>query len=282
MIYGDFRDSEAVARLIAGSEVVYHCAAKVNSAGTLAEFVETNVTGTESILRACLAARVRRVVYLSSIAVYGLVKPGQSIDENTPYDEQSRSRDFYAQSKILADRFATEFSRTSGLPLTIVRPGIVYGPGSPLPVALMGFRAGRLNVVFGDRSNRFPLNYLENLVDALELLSNPGHAGSQQYNIVDNEALTLDSYHRARTEVGGTRPLFLPGWPVLAAASVLDVLRHALPVGSGPFSNHQVMRALQNRVYVTRRVREELGWTPRVSLKDALRESLNRAPIRPV
>lgn len=280
VVRGDLRDRDAVARLVVGSEVVYHCAAKVDSAGTQADFIEANVSGTETILRACLAQHVRRVVYMSSIAVYGLIKPGESIDENTPYDDQPQRRDHYAQSKILADRFATEFSRNTGLPITVLRPGIVFGAGRPLPVALLGFKAGTVNVIFGDRSHRIPLNYVENLVDALQLVANPAYTGSQQFNIIDDEALTLRGYHRARAEVDGSRSLFFPGWPVLFAASLVDVSRRVLPIGSGALSTYQVKRALQDRPYLTSRIRGEVGWAPKVPLKDALQCSLGPAAIK--
>jgi nucleoside-diphosphate-sugar epimerase len=274
VIRGDLTDEKAVAQLAKGADLVYHCAAKVDSPGTKAEFINTNVNGTERVLRACLEAGVRRVVYLSSIAVYGLVKSGEHIDETMSYDDQAQQRDYYAQSKIMADQFAASFSRSSQLPLTILRPGIVYGPGRLLPIGLLGFRAGRVNIVFGNPSHRFPLNYLENLVDAMQLVASSSQAGLQQFNFVDDDDLTLATYHRIKTEVDATSPRFFPGWPVLSAASIVGASRRLLSIEGTALSTYQVKRALQDRLYVSLRIREDLGWTPRVSLPDALRASL--------
>jgi 2-alkyl-3-oxoalkanoate reductase len=274
VIPGDLRDEAAIAQLAKGADVVYHCAARVESYGSRAEFFETNVNGTERVLKACLAVGVRRVVYLSSITVYGLVNPGEHIDENSPYDDRPDQRDNYAQSKILADQFATAFGRNTGLPLTIVRPGIVYGPGRSLPIGLLGFRAGSVNVVFGDPANRFPLNYVQNLVDALHLVAKLDRPGLQQFNLVDDDELTLAQYHQAKTLVDGTRPLYFAGRSVLIAASVSDAARRLFPREGSALSTHQVKRALQNRLYVSHHIREEAGWAPRVSLLDALRASL--------
>jgi nucleoside-diphosphate-sugar epimerase len=278
VIRGQLTDGTAVAQLVQGCDLVYHCAAKVDSPGTKAEFIDTNVNGTESVLRACLAEGVRRVIYLSSIAVYGLVKFGEHIDESTPYDNQPQQRDYYAQSKIMADQFAASFSRNTQLPLTIVRPGIVYGLGRPLPIGLLGFRAGRVNIIFGNPSHRFPLNYVENLVDALQRVAASSQAGLQQFNLVDDDDLTLATYHRIKTEVDGTSPQFFPGWPVLSAASLVDVVHRLLTIEGSWLSTYQVKRALQDRLYVSRRIREDLGWTPRVSLPDGLRASLAPLP----
>jgi nucleoside-diphosphate-sugar epimerase len=275
VISGDLRDEVAIAQVVARADSVFHLAAKMDSSGPKSAFLEANVLGTESVLKASLAAKVGRVVYASSVAVYGLAKPGETIDESTALDDQPERRDFYAQSKILADQLASSFSRKTSLPVTILRPGIVYGSGRALPIGLLGFRAGRANIVFGSCADRIPLIYVENLVDAIQLAEQAKGDSLQEFNMVDDEDLTLGSYHRIRNEVDGTATHFLPGGPVRFAATVVDAFGRLLPAGAGVLSSHQVKRALQDRRYATRRIRETLGWKPRVPLRDALRETLS-------
>ena len=276
IITGDLRDEAAVARVVAGSDLVFHLAAKVDSPGSKSAFLATNVQGTETVLKASLAAKVRRVVYASSIAVYGLVKPGETIDETTAFDDRPERRDFYAQSKILADRLASSFSRKTSLPVTILRLGIVYGPDRALPIGLLGFHAGSTNIVFGKRNDRIPLTYIENLVDAMQLAATTKSDGLQEFNIIDDENLTLGRYHRARNEIDGTDAIFFPGGPVRFAAAIVDAAGQFLPAAAGVLSGHQVKRALQNRRYANQRIRETLGWEPRVPLWDALRQSVRQ------
>jgi nucleoside-diphosphate-sugar epimerase len=276
VISGDLRDEAAIARMVAGTDLVFHLAAKVDSPGPKSAFLEANVQGTESVLKASLAAKVRRVVYASSIAVYGLAKPGETIDESTAFDNQPDRRDSYAQSKILADHLASSFSRKTDLPVTILRPGIVYGPGRALPIGLLGFRAGSTNIVFGERDGRIPLSYVENLVDAMQLAAQAKGDGLQEFNVVDDEDLKLGDYHRIRNEIVGTTTLFFSGGPVRLAAAIVDAAGRLLPGAAGVLSSHQVKRALQDRRYATRRIRETLGWKPRVPVRDALRETLTR------
>jgi nucleoside-diphosphate-sugar epimerase len=256
---------------VEGVDVVYHLAAKVDTPGSRAEFLETNVGGTERVLTACLRQGVGRVVYASSLAVYGPVPSGQRIDEDTAYDESPQLRDFYAESKILADQFVVTFARKTALPIAIIRPGIVYGPGKQLPVGLLGFTLGKTNFVFGDPNNRIPLNYVENLVDAMQLAAHSGGGQLRQFNIVDDDELTLVKYHAVRTEMDKTVTHFFPGWPIMLAGPFAEIAIRVLPVGgSARFSKHQLTRALQDRWYDTRRIREETGWMPKVRLKDAL------------
>lgn len=284
VIRGDLSDSTAVARAVNGVDVVYHVAAMVEAPGDLADFLDANRGGTARVFQAALEQNVRNIVYSSSIAVYGLARDGQVIDENTPYDDQPGLRDSYAQSKIQADAFAVAFaqknSRPARLSVTILRPGVIYGPGKSLPFGLLGFRAGKTNVIFGDPHNHIPLNYIENLVDAMLLNAGPTAERLRQYVILDDDNLTLAEYHRARREVQGTRALFFSGAAVLAAARLAEATRLIKP-GSGDFTVRQVSRSLQDRHYVTQRIRRELGWTPRVPLREALRLSLGPPHAHP-
>jgi len=262
VVHGDLSDPEAIERAVREAEVVYHAAAKINPPGTRAEFFETNVRGTERVLQACLQAGVGRVVYLSSIAVYGLVREGERISEDTPYDDAPEKRDLYAQSKTAADELAVSFAKKTGLPVAILRPGVVYGPGRPLPAGLLAFRLGKTDFVFGNPDHRIPLNYTENLIDAIQLVAGLKDGKLRQYIVVDDENLTLGQYHAAKREADGTRTLFFPGWPVLVGA----------PLGGIP--RRQVTRALQDRWYDTRRIREETGWAPKVPLREAIQRTL--------
>ena len=215
VVRGGLEDLDSITQAVEGADIVYHLAARVDTPGTKNDFLQTNLEGTERVLTACLRQGVKRAVYSSSLAVYGPVSNGQRIDENTPHDESPQLRDFYAESKILADQYTVGFARETGLPITIIRPGIVYGPGKQLPVGLLGFTLGKNNFVFGNPKHRIPLNYVENLVDALQLAAqSASDERLRQFNIVDDDELTLAKYHAARTDVDKTTTHFFAGWPV--------------------------------------------------------------------
>jgi dihydroflavonol-4-reductase len=262
VVRGDLSDPQAIERAMREAEVVYHTAAKIDPPGTRAGFFETNVRGTERVLQACLRAGAGRVVCISSIAVYGLARAGEPINEDSPYDDAPEKRDLYSQSKIASDQLAVSFAEKTGLPIAILRPGVVYGPGRPLPAGLLAFRLGKTDFVFGNRDHRIPLSYIEDLIDAVQLVAGLKDGKPRQYVVVDDENLTLGQYHAAKREADGTRTLFLPGWPVLLAAPL-----------TGP-PPRQVKRALQNRWYDTRRIRQETGWAPKVPLREAVQRTL--------
>jgi len=273
VVHGDLTDADSIARAVAGAEIVYHLAAKVGSAPQAAYF-ETNVAGTERLLTACAQQGVGRLVYASSLAVYGPVEEGTRIDEDTPFDDKPELRDPYAQSKIAADRLVSAFARRSGLPTVIVREGIIFGSGRPLPVGMFAFRAGNTNIVFGKAQNRFPLNYVENIIDAMQVAANAG-SGLRQYNVLDNDALTLAQYHQLKSAVDHSSTRYFSEWPLYAASPFAEALRSVIPMGDTRLSRHQLRRSLQNRWYDTSKIRRETGWTPRVPLAEAIQRTLH-------
>ena len=275
VIRGDLSDAGAIARAVEGAEIVYHAAAVVTGRGRREKYFDANVRGTDAVLQACLRAKPRRIVYLSSIAVYGLAGPDETIDEDTPFDDHPEERDFYAWSKIEADRLAMKFAKHSAVPVTILRPGVVFGLGRPLPTALIGARIGRLDIVFGRPPQPFPLIYVENLLDALELAAQAPDPRLLQYIVLDDDRLTLGQYHAARARIMRSRTIFWPAWPVVMAATVSHPVLRFVPADDGAFSRRQMLRASQDRHYSTRRIRDELGWSPKVPLAEALERTLH-------
>ena len=272
VVRGGLGDPDCIARAVQGADIVYHLAAKVDTPGSKADFLETNVAGTERVLTACLRQGVGRVVYASSLAVYGPVANGQRIDENTPYDESPQLRDFYAESKILADQLAVTFARESGVADNDPQARDYLRSRQ----ATSGWRCwdsrwGRPTSYSAIRNHRIPLNYVENLVDAMQVAAHSGGGQFRQFNVVDDDELTLAKYHEAKTAVDKTVTHFSSGWPVRLAGPFAEIAIRMLPVGgSVRFSKHQLKRALQDRWYDTHRIREETGWAPKVPLNDAL------------
>lgn len=276
VVRGDLSSAQTVDEAVRGTEVVFHAAAMVEGHGSRKEFEEANLGGTQQVFEACIRQGVRHVVYLSSIAVYGLISTGERIDELTPLDGSPEKRDFYAQSKIEAEQYATAIGLKTRLAVTILRPGVVYGPGRRLPVALLGFQTGRTNVVFGKRRLRFPITYIDNLVDSIVLAAKT-EGGLRKYIVIDDDNLTLAQYHATRAEVDKTRAMFFPGWPLVVGSTIINLLFWVMPLGFGyPPAvrwSRQNRRALQDRWYDTSLIRKDLGWRPRVSLRETIEKT---------
>jgi NAD dependent epimerase/dehydratase len=123
---GDLRDSEAVRRAVRGCQRVFHLGALIGipySYLNPEDVVQTNVLGTQYVLRACLESGVERLVQTSTSEVYGTAQY-VPMDEKHPLNPQSP----YAASKVGSDKLAESYYRTYGLPAVILRPFNTYGP----------------------------------------------------------------------------------------------------------------------------------------------------------
>jgi nucleoside-diphosphate-sugar epimerase len=272
IVSGELADAESIARAVAGADIVYHLAAKVGSPGKREDYFEANVAGTQRVLAACEQAAVGQIIYVGSLSVYGPVSERVRIDESTPFDEHPDQRDPYSESRIAADRRVSSFAQKTGIPTVILRPGIIFGPGRPLPNGILAFGLGKTNIVFGSPDNRFPLNYVENLVEAMQVAATCG-SGFRHFNVLDDDQLTLRLYHDSKRSVDGSTVRFSSPWPLHITGPATELLRPLLPMGDLRLSRRQLQRSLQNRWYDTGLIRKETGWRPRVALLEAIRRT---------
>jgi nucleoside-diphosphate-sugar epimerase len=273
VVAADLRSIESLPGAFADVDWVVHAGARVSTTGNWEEFESTNVTATGAVIRMATAAGAKRVVHVSSLSVYAVPHDGAVIREDDAYDDGAGERGFYARSKQAADRLAMDAIR-DGAPVSVVRPGLLYGPGRVLPLGRRVIRAGRFLVVLASRGYLLPLAYVDNVADAIYLAASGDRAEGRAYTIVD-EHVTQREHLETFRELSGDRriPLYPPLGFVRAAAGAVE--RAAGLVGRrSPVTRHQVERTLRSATFDAQRAREELGWKPNVSVREAMRRTL--------
>ena len=155
-VQGDIRDAGLVTGLMAGTDVVVHFAAESHvdrSIGGAAEFVSTNVVGTQVLLQAALEAGVGRFVHVSTDEVYGSIASG-SWPETHPLEPNSP----YSASKASSDLLARAYHRTHGLPVCVTRCSNNYGPyqfpEKVIPLFVTNLLDGRAGAAVRRRAQR--------------------------------------------------------------------------------------------------------------------------------
>jgi nucleoside-diphosphate-sugar epimerase/predicted dehydrogenase len=194
---GDIRNADSVATAIKGARVVVNLAH--GGGGASFEAVRAAmVGGAETVANACLAAGTQRLLYVGSIASLYLGPQATPITSATPPDPEDEKRGDYARAKAHADRAMLAMFKEKGLPVVILRPGVVVGEGG-LPfhsgVGLynndqhcIGWNAGR---------NPLPFILVEDVADAiLRAASAPGIEG-RCYNLVGDVRLSARDYTAA-------------------------------------------------------------------------------------
>lgn len=268
MVEGDLTgDPEPLARLVEGSDAVLHVAAVYRSARHAeAYYHDVNVGGTERLLEAAARAGVGRFVHTSTIGVHGHVARPPA-DEGAPFTPG----DVYQRTKAEAEALALGFHRTRGLPVVVVRPAGIYGPGDRRHLKL--FRAiarGYYAIVGSGRALYHPV-YIDDLVAgyllALQRREAVGEAfilGGPSYVSQSELAASI-----ARATGGRVLPLRIPAGPLRLAGALCEAL--CVPLGiEPPLHRRRVDFWTKSRAFTIQKARRALGYAPQVDVEQGI------------
>ena len=258
---GDIRDPDGVRALVAGADVVVHAAAALPIQASRASIRSVNVGGTENVLHAAHEAGVRRVVFISSTAVYG-VPEKHPIEESDPLVGVGA----YGESKIDAEGLC----RVAAVETTIIRPKTFIGPErlGVFEILFDWIREGRGIPILGNGSNRYQLLAVEDLVDATLAAAEQDVAG-ETFNVGATEFGTVRSDLEGLIAHAGSgsrlRPV--PARPAELALRGLELARLS------PLAEWHYRTAHRDSFIDVSRAQRLLGFAPRLSNEQALCET---------
>ncbi len=250
-VEGDIRDESLVRETIANVDSVIHLAAQTHvdrSIDTASRFVDTNVGGTEILLRVARDTGIARFVHVSTDEVYGEILDGR-FSETDPLNPENP----YAATKAGGEHLVESYHRTHDVPTVIVRPSNAFGPNQHVEKLIPKFitRAANGNSlpIYGDGQHSREWTFVADLCRALHLLVERGEIGTT-YNVGSGQ-------ERTTVEVAET------------ITDVLDVQEELAEfVSDRP--GHDRRYALE-----TTRI-EELGWEPTWSFEEGLEETVEQ------
>ncbi|MDD5503867.1 MAG: NAD(P)-dependent oxidoreductase [Candidatus Omnitrophica bacterium] len=257
-VYIDIEDIRSVQDVLGKQkpDIVFHCAALVGN-GPLKRLLKVNKDGSYNVFKACLDQGVKRAVYLSSIAVIS-GNSAAPLKDDMPYSFTNR----YGCSKVEAEKAAFLY-RQKGLKISIIRPVMVYGENEPhLLRFICRLVKKRLIPVIGTGSARIQLVYIDNVVDVMvqAIVNEKAYEGT--YIVADKEVLTIAEFLEYTAKcLKAKPPLYLPGF-LIAGLSFM------------PFIRHKVSYFTKDRLYSIDRIKEDLGYLPRVTTYDGLRRAV--------
>jgi len=271
-VTGDLRDPASLQRAMAGCDTVFHVAADYRLwVPDPEQMYRSNVEGTRNLLAAARQARVRRVVYTSSVATMGFRSNGQPADEESPVSLADMIGP-YKRSKFMAEQVALEAGR-AGQDVVVVNPSTPVGEMDIKPTP-----TGRIVVDF--LKQKFPA-YVDtglNLVDVAEcarghvLALEKGKSGERY--ILGGENLTLKQLLDCLAAITGlpSPRIRLPHFVALGAAVVDEMVTGRL-LGHEPRATVDTVRMGRKKMFVSSaKAERELGWKI-VPVEDALRRA---------
>ncbi|OLB79493.1 MAG: dTDP-glucose 4,6-dehydratase [Actinobacteria bacterium 13_2_20CM_2_71_6] len=247
-VKGDITDIELLQEVVPGHDDVVHFAAESHVDRSLAdpaEFVRTNVAGTQLLLDACLRAGVPRIVHVSTDEVYGSIDDGKWTEEwplrpNSPY----------AASKAGSDLMARAYHQTHGLDVRITRCSNNYGPyqhvEKVIPRFITNLLEGQTVPLYGDGRNVREWIHVDDHCRAIQLVLTRGRAG-EIYNIGGDVQFSNRELTTRLLDLCGA------GW---------DRVRYV-----EDRKGHDLRYALDDS-----KIREELGYRPGVTFEAGLAE----------
>lgn len=278
-IFGALGDPDACRALAASAPIGYHIASAVT--GSAAALFGANVLATRELLRAVKTSHCQRFVLVSSMAVYGTDElPNDSVlDERCALDPLPQRRDPYAFSKIAQEQVCWAARTEWNLPLVVVRPGIIYGPGRDFLSARVGLKVGALMVRMGGRQ-RLPYTFVDNCADAVVLAGVEPDVEGEPFNVVDDELPTgRDLLRERKRRLGRLATIPVPLWAVAPLARCYTAYakysEYQVPPVLTPYRAAAQWNSLR---YSNAKARTRLNWTCRVPLSDGLRLTLEGQP----
>jgi nucleoside-diphosphate-sugar epimerase len=272
VVPGDVRDEALMRRSLEGVDTVYHLAAVFRRAGVPdSEYRTVHVDATRQLIELAGELGVRRVVHCSTVGVHGHVDGDAPATEDAPFSPM----DIYQQTKLEGEWMARETARRTGVPLTVVRPGPIYGPGDRRLLKLIGGVARRRFRLLGDGTPRFQMVYVDDLIEGFRLASEQPNAVGRTYIITGQEAPTLRELVDEIASVAQVPPprIRLPVWPFWLLGAACEAV--CVPFGiEPPIFRRRVKFFTSNRWFDTSRARRELGYTPAVPLREGLARTL--------
>ena len=277
-LVGDVTNRSTVALATKDVDAVIHMAALLHindpPAALRRKYESVNVGGTECVVEAAAGANVERIVFFSTIAVYG-----SSIGTGNIYDELSpvNPGTMYGETKLAAEKIVLSAKRANGESMgAVMRLGAVYGSRVKGNYSRLVHALARNRFVsIGNGKNRRTLLYSADVGKAVvEVLEHPGAAG-RIYNVSDGRFHTINEIIAAICAALGRKPprFSLPVGPVRAAAGLAEDIAGIMRCRS-PVTRSTIDKYTEDIAVSSERIRKELGFIPQYDLAAGWNETV--------
>lgn len=241
-----------------GVGIIFHFAAITSNAKNYNEIINTNVVGTENLLRAYIDSNTNagrlRLIYASSVTVYGYNRRGEKLTELS----QPKPHSAYSESKYMAEEIVKAFAEANGkLEYTILRIGVIYGKGyehSFMRIFKM-LKEGRL-VYVGDGANHLTLVHIDDVIAAMLIALDSKKGINSTYNLTDGVPYTQ-------------RELFMKAAKLLDAeepSRSVHPLIARIGARTRGINMDQLNFLTSDRIVVIDKIKRELGFRPSVGI----------------
>lgn len=255
-----------------GINIVVHLAALFNNPEASWDYYHlVNVEGTRNVLETAVASNIERVIHCSTIGV-AIGNGHLPYSEKTPYSPASWDK--YEVTKCMAEKLAIEYNKNLGLPVVIIRPAQVYGPGDSRKAKF--YRMVKKGIIVNPGKTVKHLIYIDDLCRAFQLAMGNDKAIGEVYIIAGERTISMkELILLAAQELGVPPPkIVLPATPITWACAATENLFNFM--GKKPPLFRRSMDFFTKTVeFDTSKARMQLGFSSTVSVRDGVRETIS-------
>jgi predicted dehydrogenase/nucleoside-diphosphate-sugar epimerase len=277
VVTGDLARAGDLEKAIDGSRFVFHLARA--NVKTWDEFTQQDVDVTRQIAEACLSKGIQRLIYTGTIDSYYAGSKAGTITEATPLDPYIAWRNLYARAKAASEEILMTLHHDRGLPVVIVRPGIVIGRGgSPFHWGIGMWSWNAVCQIWGRGRNPLPLVLVEDVAQALIAAMKTPQIEGESFNLVADTDLTAFDYLKALEDHAGVsfQKYPTPPWKFYAADLVKWIVKQMVrhPDQRKPSYRDWETRTQQAR-YDCTKARTVLNWNPICDRSEIIRRGIH-------
>lgn len=260
-IKGDIRNLKAVKVACKGKDYVIHAAAALPIAQSKELIYSVNLQGTKNVLKTCLENKIKKVIYISTTAVYDIHQPHPTTEQGL-----IKPIGYYGSSKISAEKVCQQYQQ-KGLQVTIVRPKTFLGPErlGVFKILFDWIYEGRKVPILGNGENYYQLLDVNELCQAIYLMLKSKYR-NQTYNIGAKKFGTVreDLEYVIKKSKTKAKLIFIPAKPVQSILSLLEILKLS------PLAAWHYQTANLDSYVDCKKAKRLLGWKSVVSGRDVL------------
>ncbi|GAO41452.1 NAD-dependent epimerase/dehydratase family protein [Flavihumibacter petaseus] len=273
---GDIADYSRLSKAAAGCDGIFHVAARTGTSGHYRDFYQTNVWGTEQVLRACRQYGIKNLVFTSSPSVVFDGKDLEGGDESLPYPKKYSA--WYPKTKALAEQLVMA-ANSASLRTVSLRPHLIWGPGDThyLPALIKRSQGGSL-CILGNAPKLVDCTYIDNAAMAHirafdRLLKHPEQLAGKTYFISQESPIPVTSLMNMLLASGGCAPVtrHLPAGLVRFSAKTLERLYRALKLNGEPPVSYFVAQQLSTAHWFDiTAAKRDFGYSPDISIEQGM------------
>jgi nucleoside-diphosphate-sugar epimerase len=269
IVEGNIYDKSVVDKAMSGVKTVFNVAAIYRTSGIPDQvYWDTHVKGTELLLEAALKEGVKKFVHTSTVGVHGDVGTDVPADESSPFSPG----DIYQITKLEGEKLVHKFHKEKGLPVVVIRPTAIYGPGDLRLLKLFKIASHKISLILGNGKIKYHMVYIDDLVQGFILASKVDNAVGQEFIIGGEDAKSLNEILDDIGIAIGKKinKFYLPALPFQIIGTIAEKI--FIPLGiNPPIYRRRVDFFTKSRSFDISKAKSILNYTPKFSLMQGIK-----------